>query len=459
MRTKPIILTLSIFLGTVSARSDICTPVGTLNLCGDIKESEVNFDIDGLYVNCPGKYSLICNPPNQKNAICYSKDPKWRIHSKDKNGCNVTYGLVGSFSDKTKAENRKKALEKKNYKCAVVNQEKETCISSTYVHRYICTPVGTLDLCGNTKEAEVNFDRDGLYVNCPGKYTLLCNPPNQRTSVCLSKDPKWRVYNSDIDGCRVINGLIGSFSDKTKAENRKKALKKKNYNCVIIDQAKDTCVSSLGGGSGGGSGGGGCGNKNDMSLFKTSLTKSQFSTALKRYASSTSSYGLTFFSSNADIIYNTSVNNGLNPELVVVRAMSEGFSPGGSTNNYWGLNCYNGQDNACASYGSFEAGVKAFINNIKSNNYKTPADMMKRYAYIGNYWYNPGSWSLGGCIYYPYIKQYLSSSRSNQVANVCNGAYCSGYEASCVATTDEDQTAYSKFTAQKMIDDRNSVFC
>ncbi|OUM63448.1 hypothetical protein PIROE2DRAFT_9992 [Piromyces sp. E2] len=425
MKIKSIAVILSILLGTVSARNGMCTPVGSLNLCSK-SESEVNFDVDGLY----------------------------RIHSKDKNGCSYIRGLVGSFSDKTKAQNRQKELQKSNYKCAIVDQEKETCISSTYVHRYICSPVGTLDLC-TTKESEVTFDRDGLYVNCPGKYTLICNPPNQSTSVCFSKDPKWRVYNSDIDGCRYMKGLIGSFSDKTKAQNRKKALEKSNYKCAIVDQEKDTCVSSIkvkdNGGGGEGGGVGGCSDKNNMSLFKTTLTKSQFVTAIKNY-------GLNIFSNYAEKIYTISVNNGLNPELVVVRAMSEGFSPGGSTNNYWGLHCYNGQ-NSCASYSSFDAGVKAFIDNIKSNNYKTPADMMKRYAYIGDYWYNPGDWSNSGCPYYPYIKQYLSATRSNQVANACNGGYCSGYEASCLRTTDEDQYAYASFTSQKMINDRNNVFC
>jgi len=198
------------------------------------------------------------------------------------------------------------------------------------------------------------------------------------------------------------------------------------------------------------------GSCNNMSLFKTSLTRSQFIKALKTYAASYSS--LSLFANNAGTIYDISVNNGLNPELVVVRAMSEGFSPGDYTNNYWGLSCYN-LSNSCASYSSFSEGVKAFIKNIKSNNYQTPLEMMKSYAFIGYHWYNPGSWSDGGCVYYPYIKQYMSAARSNQVNYACSyGRTCSGYEYNCLDTTPEDQNAYAAWTSQKMINDRNSVF-
>jgi len=195
----------------------------------------------------------------------------------------------------------------------------------------------------------------------------------------------------------------------------------------------------------------------DISLFSTNLTKSQFTSALKNYASSSTSNGIKNFASNAEKIYDISIQNNFNPEMVVVRAMSEGFSPGGSTYNYWGLGCYNGQ-NSCLSYSSFDKGVLAFILNIKNNNYATVQDMMLKYAYIGKYWYNPGSSSLGGCYYYPYIKQYLSQSRSNQVQQACSGATCTKNEASCVPTTQEDQNAYAKRNVVIMVNNRNKIF-
>ena len=62
---------------------------------------------------------------------------------------------------------------------------------------------------------------------------------------------------------------------------------------------------------------------------------------------------------------------------------------------------------ACITYSSLEAGIKGFGNNVSK--YNNLAEMMSKYAYIGKYWYNPGSWSVGGCIYFPYIKKYMSS--------------------------------------------------
>jgi len=130
MKTSTFVsLTLSFLLGITSSSAYTCSPITTLDLCS-VKEKEINFDIDGLYVNCPGKYTLVCNPPNQSGVVCFSKDPKWRIHSGNGNGCGLTYGLIGSFGNKAKAENRKKELEELNYNCAVVEQQKSTCLNS-----------------------------------------------------------------------------------------------------------------------------------------------------------------------------------------------------------------------------------------------------------------------------------------------------------------------------------------
>ena len=76
--------------------------------------------------------------------------------------------------------------------------------------------------------------------------------------------------------------------------------------------------------------------------------------------------------------------------------------------------------------------------------------MASKYAYIGNYWYNPGSWSDGGCIYFPYIKKYMSSQRSNTVTDICNkSSTCSPKGGDCTPTTDEDQKAYATWQVEK----------
>ncbi len=190
----------------------------------------------------------------------------------------------------------------------------------------------------------------------------------------------------------------------------------------------------------------------DFSVHTTSLTKEEFVSKMRSYCNSRdcSSTFLEVFLPQAEMIYNVSVANNVNPELVVIRAFVEGFSPGRSRNNYWGIGCTNeGGLSACHSYSSFEEGIKGFANTVK--NYETASDMMQKYAYIGKYWYNPGNWSLGGCKYFPYIQEYMSAERASVVSGVCNsGSSCeSGGVGNCTLTTDEDQTAYAVWQVNK----------
>ena len=77
--------------------------------------------------------------------------------------------------------------------------------------------------------------------------------------------------------------------------------------------------------------------------------------------------------------------------------------------------------------------------------------MMSEYAYIGDYWYNPGSWSLGGCKYFPYIKKYMSDSRINTVATYCDSSEsCTRDGGDCHKTNDEDQKAYAQYNCEGM---------
>lgn len=196
----------------------------------------------------------------------------------------------------------------------------------------------------------------------------------------------------------------------------------------------------------------------DFSVHETSLTKEEFVTKVRSYCNThtCSSTMRNVFAGHAEEIYDYSIANNVNPELVVIRAMNEGFSPGGSTNNYWGIKCYNGQGtSACAKYSSLSAGIAGFASAVSG--YENASDMMSKYAYIGTYWYNPGSWSLGGCPYYSYINKYMSSSRSVVVGNACSASSCSG--SSCLKTTDEDQKAYATWQVNdKMVPLRYNIF-
>lgn len=191
-----------------------------------------------------------------------------------------------------------------------------------------------------------------------------------------------------------------------------------------------------------------------ISIHNTSLTKSQFAEKLQAKANSSGIMGYKTFAANADTIYDISVKNNINPEMVVIRAAVEGFSPGVKKNNYWGMGCTNtGGYAACISYSSFSAGVLGYIKNISQ--YDSVESMMSRYAYIGAYWYSPGSSSSGGCYYYPYVKKYMSASRSEAVKNACSKS-CSG--SGCMKTNAEDSKAYTLYQVETMTNQRSNIF-
>lgn len=198
----------------------------------------------------------------------------------------------------------------------------------------------------------------------------------------------------------------------------------------------------------------------DFSLTETSLSKQEFIQAINNYYNShpVDNYKK-YLVNNADTIYTASKSAGINPELVVARAMLEGFSPGGNTNNWWGISCTNtGGGRDCRTYPNLTSGIEAFATIVKRNS--SLKEMMSTYAYIGQYWYNPGTWSTGGCKYFDYIKGYMSNQRVSTVSSVCGSSrYCdTGGGASCTPTNSEDQEAYTMYQVQRMTEVRNSVF-
>lgn len=200
----------------------------------------------------------------------------------------------------------------------------------------------------------------------------------------------------------------------------------------------------------------------DWMIHQSSISKAEFATKLQNYCTNnTCGSSMQMFVNNADLIYDTSKKYNVSPELVVVRAVNEGFSPGNNnvSNNYWGIGCTNsGGINACYTYSSLSEGIKSFASISPVKNSQTASEMMSTYAYIGDYWYNPGSSARGGCYYYPYINGYMLTSRSNVVAGYCSTSKtCSGSD--CGKTTSEDQDAYSKWQVNdKLIKNRKEIF-
>jgi len=181
----------------------------------------------------------------------------------------------------------------------------------------------------------------------------------------------------------------------------------------------------------------------------TKLNRSEFVTKVQSYCKSNSGSLAAAMCNNPGFVYDTSKSSDVNALLVVVRAIVEGNSPGASKNNYWGIGCVNGGGvAACYNYSSLAEGIKGFAKTV--SNYANLTAMMSKYAYIGKNWYNPGSWSDGGCIYFPYIKSYMSAARANIVTNICaKTTTCTTSGGDCTPTTQEDQNAYATWQLEK----------
>lgn len=192
----------------------------------------------------------------------------------------------------------------------------------------------------------------------------------------------------------------------------------------------------------------------DISMSNTSLSRDEFIALAERYGNGRGG-DAKVLAENAGMIYDMATSNGINPELVLIRASNEGFSPGGSTYNYWGIGCTNtGGASACHSYRSISEGVSAFLQYVSK--YSSVTDLMSKYAYIGKYWYNPGSWSTGGCVYAEYIYDEIPA----RVKEACSSSHpcTTAHESTCVATTAEDQEAYAHYQVQTMVKARKTIF-
>ena len=193
-----------------------------------------------------------------------------------------------------------------------------------------------------------------------------------------------------------------------------------------------------------------------FSITTPKLSESEFIDKINAYAARSGSANFKrYIQPYAKTIYISSKKYGVNPELVVTRADMEGYSPGGTTSNLWGYGCYNYNTSACYSFRNLDEGIQTFANNVKK--YPNIPAMMSKYAYIGDYWLNPGSWSKGGCAYYETIKGYMTPERSAQVGQYCApGKTCN--MSSCASTIAADQVAYSTWQAQKMVKVRDNIF-
>ena len=186
-----------------------------------------------------------------------------------------------------------------------------------------------------------------------------------------------------------------------------------------------------------------------------SISESNFKTAVETYCSS---HDCASINSNWDLstVYKAAVSNDLNPMFAVARAFCEGFSPGSSKNNYWGIGCYNNCNSCCTSYSSLSDGVAGLANLTIVSNATYMYDIFSSgYASLGgsaNVWLNPGNWSAGGCVYLDSIKPYLSESGKAHAESACATGV------SGVQITDEENKAYYLWNCEKTMKYVTDIF-
>ena len=222
-----------------------------------------------------------------------------------------------------------------------------------------------------------------------------------------------------------------------------------------------TCNKSSGG-SGGGSGGSG-GASCALDVHSASLSKEDFTAATLAY----DNYYTNEWVNGG--LYDLAEDNNLSPEFVVIRAISEGFSPSGyyenlsGYHNYWSINCYNGANltEACSQYDSWEEGVVSLANLSIVVNSDNLFDLMSKYGYIGDYWYNPGGSGLGGCYYAEEVKARLNDSkRAAEIDEYCssgNECYSDG-SGDCHSTSQEDRDAYTQYLVDDMCEKYDRIY-
>ena len=99
-------------------------------------------------------------------------------------------------------------------------------------------------------------------------------------------------------------------------------------------------------------------------LYTPVLSREDFIAAMEAY-SYNSAYN-TNFKANAALIYDESVKNGINPELVVITAQTEQqFRAGGGSYNYWGIAVYNGSS-VGKNFSSLADGIAGYASVVKS---------------------------------------------------------------------------------------------
>ena len=227
------------------------------------------------------------------------------------------------------------------------------------------------------------------------------------------------------------------------------------------------------------------GSGNNFSLTTTTLSREEFVARMMDYYERTKKEGFyKNFALNAGEVYDVSLANNVNPELVVVTAGTEqNWTLSAAcqyTNNYWGIGITNG--NGCNSGGKYDSlaeGIAAYANvlstyseygkyaesitNIYNDRSSAGCDssghglpgtlegMQSIYSWLGDYRYNPGSWGLGGC---KYLNIIYGENYCSIVATCVGSSNCSEESKTTVC----EQNDYTAYQLKQKIQMRYDIF-
>lgn len=186
------------------------------------------------------------------------------------------------------------------------------------------------------------------------------------------------------------------------------------------------------------------------SLTSTSLSRAEFIAKMENYCNTNGNTAFcNNFSAHAGEIYDISLDNNVNPELVVVTAGTEQGWRSTCGYNYWGIGIANGQGcSSGAQYSSFEEGIRGFAATLQdylpggshdaaiTNRYNereaagcdpaghglpgTLEGWQSVYSWVGTYREFPGSSGSGGC----YALNLVYGAGYCDDKSVCTASFC-----------------------------------
>lgn len=223
----------------------------------------------------------------------------------------------------------------------------------------------------------------------------------------------------------------------------------------------------------------GYGNSDTFSITTTSLSRTEFINKMENYCDRSKHVNFcNNFAKKAGSIYDTSVENNVNPELVVVTAGTEqSWYTSCNNNNYWGINVTNTGGGCGTSYATLEDGIAGYGELLNSYTSEHASSINKRYeerknagcdssghgpagtlvgmqsvySWIGDYRYDPGGSSLGGC----YILNIMYGEGYCSTVHTCT-VYSDCPDNS--ATTVCEQNDYTAYQVKQKMDMRYDIF-